>query len=86
MYSLNRNIQIVNGIYLLKKIIRRIYGPVMKNNVWRIRCNEELNTLLKGEDIVRLIKSQRIRWLGHVERMEENVKRKTVLQKKERKT
>jgi hypothetical protein len=41
---------------------------------------------LKGEDIVRFIKSQRIRWLGHVERMGENVKRKTVLQKKERRT
>jgi hypothetical protein len=52
----------------------------MENNVWRIRYNEALNTLLKGEDIVRFvryevfttiffivrfIKSQRIRWLGH---------------------
>jgi hypothetical protein len=64
MDSLNRNIKIVNGIYLLRKIICRIYGPVMENNVWRIRCNEELNTLLKGKDIVRFIKSQRIRWLG----------------------
>jgi hypothetical protein len=27
----------------------------MENNVWRIRYNEELNTLLKGEDIVRLV-------------------------------
>jgi hypothetical protein len=36
----------------------------------RIRYNEELNTLLKGEDIVS--KSQRIRWLGHVERTEDN--------------
>jgi hypothetical protein len=34
-----------------RKIIRRIYGPMMENNVWRIRYNEELNTLLKGEDI-----------------------------------
>jgi hypothetical protein len=50
-----------------RKIIRRIYGPVMENNVWRIRYNEELNTLLKGEDILRFIKSQRMRWLGHVE-------------------
>jgi hypothetical protein len=47
-----------------RKIIRRIYGPVMGNNVRRIRYNEELNTLLKGEDIVRFIKSQGIRWLG----------------------
>jgi hypothetical protein len=33
----------------------------MENNVWRIRYNEELNILLKGEDVVRFIKSQRIR-------------------------
>jgi hypothetical protein len=55
-----------------RKIICRIYGPVMENNVWRIRYNEGLNTLLKGEHIVRFIKSQRIRKLGHVERMEDN--------------
>jgi hypothetical protein len=43
-----------------RKIICRIYGPVMENNVRRIRYNEE-NTSLKGEDIVRFIKLQRIR-------------------------
>jgi hypothetical protein len=47
-----------------RKIIRKIYGPVMENNMWRRRYNEEINTLLKGEDIVRFMKSQRIRWLG----------------------
>jgi hypothetical protein len=51
----------------------------MENNVWRMRYNEELNTLLKGEDIVRFIKSQRIRWLGHVERMENNAMQKRTL-------
>jgi hypothetical protein len=33
----------------------------MGNDIWRIRYNEEINTLLKGEDIARFIKSQRIR-------------------------
>jgi hypothetical protein len=33
-----------------KKIIRKIYGPVMENNSWRIRYNEEISKLLKGED------------------------------------
>jgi hypothetical protein len=35
-----------------RKIIRIIYGPVLENNIWRIRHNEEINTLLEGEDIV----------------------------------
>jgi hypothetical protein len=55
-----------------RKIIRRIYRPVMESNMWRIRYHEEINALLKGEDIVRFIKSQRLRWLGHVKRMEDN--------------
>jgi hypothetical protein len=62
-----------------RKIIHRIYDPMMENNVWRIRCNEELNTLLKEEDIVRFIESQRIRWLGHVEKMEDNEMPKRML-------
>jgi hypothetical protein len=56
-----------------RKIIRKIYGPVMENNIWRIRHNEEINTLLKGEGIVSFIKSQIIRWLGHVKRLEHKV-------------
>ena len=42
-----------------------------RGNIWRIRNNEELNRSINGEDIVKFIKAQRIRWLGHVKRMEE---------------
>jgi hypothetical protein len=52
-----------------RKILRKIYGPVMENDIWRHRYNDELNDIIKGKDIVRFIKVQRIRWLGHVERM-----------------
>jgi hypothetical protein len=41
--------------------------------------NEEINTLLKGEDIVRCIKSQKMRWLGHVESMEDSAIPKRML-------
>jgi hypothetical protein len=37
-----------------------------------MRHNEEVNTIFKGEDIVRFIESQRIRGLVHIERMEDN--------------
>jgi hypothetical protein len=64
-----------NALRMLRgKIICRIYGPVMENNIWRIKYNEEINALLKGEDIVIFVKSQRLRWLGHIERMEDNAK------------
>jgi hypothetical protein len=62
-----------------RKITRKICGPVMENNVWTVRYNEEINTLLKGNDIVRFIKSQRMRWLGHVERMKDNAVPKRML-------
>jgi hypothetical protein len=53
-----------------RKILRKIHRPVQEGDTWRIKYNEELNRLLKGEDIVKFIKVQRIRWLGHVKRME----------------
>ena len=54
-----------------RKILRKIYGPIQDGDMWRIRNNEELNRSINGEDIVKFIKAQRIRWLGHVKRMEE---------------
>ena len=50
--------------------LRKIYGPVQEGDTWRIRYNEELNRFIKGKHNVKFIKAQRIRWLGHVKRME----------------
>ena len=36
----------------------------------RIGRNDELKVIIKGENIVRFIKFQRIRWFGHIERMQ----------------
>jgi len=55
------------------KILQRIYGPVQEGDIWRIRKNEELNRSINGEDIVEFIKAQKIRWLGHIKRMEVGV-------------
>ena len=52
--------------------IRRIYGPKHENEEWKSRTNRELEEMSKGENIVKWIKGQRISWLGHLQRMEEN--------------
>jgi hypothetical protein len=54
-----------------KSCEKYIYGPVKENEFRRIRRNDELEDRIKGENIVRFIKSQRIRWLGHIERMQD---------------
>jgi hypothetical protein len=71
--------------------LRKIYGPVKENELWRIRRNDELEAIIRGENIVRFIKCQRIRWLGHIERMQDTEKtkkdvRKAVCNKTKRKT
>ena len=55
-----------------RKIFRRIYGPKYEDGEWKRRTNRELEELSKGENIVKWIKGQRIRWLGHLERREED--------------
>jgi hypothetical protein len=63
-------------------ILRRIYGPVLESGEFRIRYNGELNEVIKGEDIVRFIKAQRLQWLGCVERMNETAMPDRMLQGK----
>jgi len=54
-------------------VLRRIFGP-RRDDVtgeWRRLHNEELNDLCTSPNIVRVIKSKRMRWAGHVARMGE---------------
>ena len=54
------------------KIFRRIYRSKYEDVEWKSRTNRELEKLNKGGNIVKWIKGQRISWLGHLERMEED--------------
>jgi hypothetical protein len=55
-----------------RKVFRRIYGPKYEDGDWKSRTNRELEELRRGKNIVKWIKGQRISWLGHLERMEED--------------
>ena len=53
------------------RVLRRVFGPKRDEvtGEWRILHNEELNNLYSSPNIVRVIKSKRMRWAGHVARM-----------------
>jgi hypothetical protein len=48
----------------------RIVGPKRaEDGSWRELYNDELHSLYSSPNIVRVIKSRRMRWAGHVTRM-----------------
>jgi hypothetical protein len=51
-----------------EEVLRRIYGPVVEEGIWRIRTNHELWELYRdaGADV----KKKRLEWMGHVVRMD----------------
>jgi len=54
-------------------VLRKIFEPKRDEvtGEWRKLHNEELNDLYCSTNIVRVIKSRRMRWAGHVARMGE---------------
>ena len=54
-----------------QRILRRIFGPKRDGNGECRRLYNELHSLYRSPNIVRVIKSRRLRWAGHVTRMEE---------------
>jgi hypothetical protein len=56
-----------------RRVLRRIFGPKRDEVTgdWRRLHNEELNGLYYSPNIMRVMKSRRMRWAGHVARMGE---------------
>jgi len=55
------------------RVLRRVFGPKRDKvtGEWRKLHNEELRDLYSLPNIVRMVKSRRMRWAGHVARMGE---------------
>jgi hypothetical protein len=55
------------------KVLRRMFGPKMDEvtGEWRKLHNEELRDLYSSPSIIRVIKSRKMRWAGHVAQMGE---------------
>jgi hypothetical protein len=55
------------------RVLRRIFGQKRDEVMggWRKLHNEELHDLYSSPSIIRIIKSRRMRWTGHVAPMQE---------------
>jgi hypothetical protein len=64
-----------------RQILRNVFCPIqIGKNIWRIRNNTELDRLISGADIVRFIRAQTIKWLGHVQRIDTSMIAKIILE------
>jgi hypothetical protein len=63
------------------RVLKRIFGPKRDEVTveWRKLHSEELHNLYSSPDIIRHVKSRRMRWAGHVARMGEERKAYKVL-------
>jgi hypothetical protein len=55
-----------------RKILRRIISLVNENGQWRRRYNKELYSIYKEPMVIVVARSARLRWAGHVVRMNDN--------------
>jgi hypothetical protein len=64
-----------------RKVYRRILGPGYDNEKenWRILTNKEIYASVKNPTIIETIRLNRLRWFGHVQRVEGNRIPKRVL-------
>jgi hypothetical protein len=65
----------INKIKLMvfeRKVVRRIFGPTKeRDGTWRIKTDDELEELIRYNNIINHIKAQRLSWFVHLHRIHE---------------
>ena len=74
---MTRNDAGVCGVFE-RKVLRKIFGPLRVGDDFRIRTNDELYELYNDMDVVQRVNVQRLRWVGHVVRMDDEAPAKRV--------
>lgn len=52
-----------------RKVREKVFGRKCINGQWEKRTNNELNELYQRPNIVSVVRAQRLRWLGHIGRI-----------------
>jgi hypothetical protein len=55
-----------------RKILQKICGLTRENQLWRIKTDDELDKLIKHQNIINHIEALRLSWFGHIQRMPES--------------
>ena len=67
-----RKVEIARMLQIFeRRILRVIYSPINDSGIWRTRYSNKLYMLYIELGLVELIKIGRLRWLGHLVRMQE---------------
>lgn len=65
-----------------RKILRKVHGPSHDHNYWRIKINQEIYKKFISPSSVAVIKVHRLKWFGHVLRMDDTRAGKELLDSK----
>jgi len=63
----------IKHVHFENRALRRIFGPKKEKVAggWRTQHNAEFHNLCASTHIIRVIKSRKMRWAGHIARMKE---------------
>jgi hypothetical protein len=75
---LSKSDEAILGVFE-REILRVNFGPTNDDGEWRIIYNDELYTVYKENNILTYIKINRLRWAGHVNRLDEQSTARRVL-------